>query len=361
MKINFIMPSNPKIPSGGFKVIYEYAKMLSFDGYEVIITYPFLHSFNGVPPKTGIINQIKYNLRYIKDKFFRKITCRKWFDLPKEIKEKFIYSLEDKYVEKSDIVFATAWSTAEEVAKYSENKGRKFYLIQSFEDWGGPRERVIETWKQPMKKIVISKHLKQIADELGEKSELIENGLNFKDFYYDRNLKKDINSILMLYHSNEEVKRSREAVNEIIKLKEEKGIDIKFRLFGVNKRPDFLPKWIEYYQKPKVEDLRKLYNKSEIFVSPSKIEGWALPPAEAMQCKTLVCVTDIPGHEYVEHMVTGYKIKRLRDLPEVLENLLNNNELRKKLSENGHKYISQYTWKKSYEKLKRVLGIKKCR
>lgn len=352
------MPCKPKTLSGGFKVVYEYAKMLSSDGHQVTITYPFLHSFHGVPFKKGKINGLKYRLRFCKDKFFRKITCRNWFDLPQDIKEVLVFKLEDKFIESSDIVFATAWSTAEEVAKYSENKGKKFYLIQSFEDWGGSKERVIQTWKEPLNKIVISEYLKEIAIELGEKAELIENGLNFKDFYYDENLKKDENSILMLYHSNEEVKRSKEAIKEIIKLKEEKGLDIKFSLFGVGKRPDFLSEWIEYYQKPEIGKLRELYNKAEIFISPSKVEGWSLPVAEALQCKTMVCVSDILGHSHIRHLETGYKVKKLSELPETIEKLLKNPELRKKLSENGYKYIEQFTWERAYQKLKTYIGEK---
>lgn len=356
MKINFIMPCKPKVPSGGFKVVYEYAKMLNSDGHQVVITYPFLHSFHGVPFKKGKINELKYQLRFYKDKLFRKITCRDWFNLPQDIKEVLVFKLDDKFIENSDIIFATAWSTAEEVAKYSKNKGEKFYLIQSFEDWGGSKDRVIQTWKAPLKKIVISNHLKEIAIELGEEAELIENGLNFSDFYYDKNLKKDKNSILMLYHSNEEVKRSKEAIKEIIKLKEERGIDVKLNLFGVEKRPDYLPKWIEYHQKPEVVKLRALYNKAEIFVSSSKIEGWPLPVAESLQCKTMVCVSDIPGHSHIKHLETGYKVKELKELPEVLEELLKNGELRERLSENGHKYITQFTWERAHKKLKSYIG-----
>lgn len=356
MKINFIMPCKPKVPSGGFKVVYEYSKLLEADGHEVIITYPFLHSFHGVSFKKGIKNELKYRFRFFKDKFFRKTTCKKWFNLPKSIKEVLVYKLDNKYVENSDIVIATAWSTAEDVTKYSKEKGKKFYLIQSFEDWGGPKERVIQTWKEPLQKIVIAEYLKDIATNLGEEAELIENGLNFKDFFHDVNIPEDENSILMLYHSNEEVKRSKEAIKEIIKLKEERGIEIKFRLFGVEKRPDFIPKWIEYYQKPEINTLRELYNKAQIFVSPSKIEGWPLPVAEALQCKTMVCVSDIPGHNHIRHLETGYKVNELGELPEALEKLLGNQKLREKLSENGHNYIAQFTWDRAYNKLKSYIG-----
>lgn len=355
MKINFIMPCKPKSPSGGFKVVYEYSKKLVEDGYDVTITYPFLHSFHGVPFKKGKKNQLKYYLRFLKDKFFRKTTCKYWFPLSKEIKERLVFKLEEKYLPESDLIVATAWSTAEEIAKLSETKGEKIYLIQSFEDWGGTKERVLATWKAPLKKIVISQYLKNIAHDLNEKAELIENGLNFTDFYCDENIAKEKNSILMMYHSNEEVKRSKEAIREIIKLKNGQNKNIKLRVFGVEKRPDFFPDWIEYFQKPRISQLRELYNKSEIYVSSSKVEGWPLPIAEALQCKTMICITDIPGHSHIRHMETGYKIKELKELPETLSFLLKNDDLRERLAENGNKYIVNFTWERAYKKLKKVL------
>ena len=350
MKINFIMPGKPKYPSGGYKVVYEYSKKLVEDGNEVIITYPFLHSPHGIPFKDGKYNKFKYKLRFYKEKYFRKTTCKSWFRLPKSVKEKLVYSLDDEYIDKADIVIATAWSTAENVDKYRENKGKKYYLIQSFEDWNGPTERVISTWKNSLKKIVISDYLKKIADNLEEESELIENGLNFKDFYCE-NIEKDKNSIFMLYHSNESVKRSKEAIIEIGKLKEEIP-DLKLRLFGTEKRPEFLESWIEYYQKPEIDKLRELYNRSQIFVGPSRIEGWPLPVAESMQCETMVCVTDIPAHSHIVHLKNGYKIKELSELGEALKYLLSNDKLRLQLGKEGNIFIKKYTWELAYKKFK---------
>src|SRR3546814_2501625 len=58
--------------------------------------------------------------------------------------------------------------TAESVDRLPAAKGRKFYLIQHLEDWTGPRERVLATWKLPLEKLVIARWLKDIAIELGE-------------------------------------------------------------------------------------------------------------------------------------------------------------------------------------------------
>lgn len=358
MKINilFATASGYK-PIGGYKVLYEYANRLAKDGHEIIIYYPCgcFATIKGIKKIKVFFMAL---LQYISKKIYLiPYKCEEWFELNSNIKEKLVFSLKSKNIENGDIIFATSWRTAPEINKYSNLKGRKYYFIQSFEDWSGTKEEVIQTWKMPFKKIVISQHLKDIADNLGEEAEYIENGLDHNVFYKKKNLKKIKNKVMMLYHSNEKVKQSNKALNEVIKLKE-KIKDLEVVLFGVNKRPDSLPEWVEYHHKPSKNKLNNLYNSSSLFISPSKIEGWALPPAEAMQCGTCVCVTDIGGHEYVKHLVNGYRIHdSLETLNSVIEELLKDNKLRNKLALEGNKYIKRFTWDSSVKKIKKYLEI----
>src|SRR3546814_3213520 len=78
----------------------------------------------------------------------------------------------------ADVVIATAWQTAEVVDRLPAAKGRKFYLIQHLEDWTGPRERVLATWKLPLEKLVIARWLKDIAIELGESTSYQPNAID---------------------------------------------------------------------------------------------------------------------------------------------------------------------------------------
>ena len=45
------------------------------------------------------------------------------------------------------------------MATHEPSHGRRFYLIQHFEDWSGDRDQVLRTWRLPMHKIVISRWL----------------------------------------------------------------------------------------------------------------------------------------------------------------------------------------------------------
>lgn len=356
MKITFVLPTIKTEPVGGYKVVYEYANRFADKGDDVSIIYPIRTK---ISPKTKcyLLALIKINLKYLKRKKRGDYKGSSWFKLNPKIKEEVVPTLAEKNIPDSDIIFATAWSTATEVNKYSELKGKKYYLIQSFEDWDGPLEEVVSTWKMPLKKIVIAKHLKAKAEELDEDAFLIENGLDFKSFYNEKKIKKK-NQIMMLYHKNEEVKQSKKALEKLIEIKKDIK-DLKIVLFGTEKRPEQLPEWIEYYQKPIINKLRELFNESSLFISPSKIEGWALPPAEAMQCGTCVCVTDIQGHEYIEHMKTGYKVDLdLENLDKAVKKLLDDDELRDALAKKGNQVISNYTWEVAFDKMNRIIERK---
>ena len=46
--ITFLMPSVQLVPSGGYKIVYEYANRLAKDGYRVVILHPSVCSH--LPP-----------------------------------------------------------------------------------------------------------------------------------------------------------------------------------------------------------------------------------------------------------------------------------------------------------------------
>jgi len=122
-------------------------------------------------------------------------------------------------------------------------------------------------------------------------------------------------------------------------------------LFGVSARGKGIPNWIEYIRNPPQEYLvREIYNKCSIFMAPSWSEGWALPPAEAMACGCAVVATDIGGFkDYAIDMKTAI-LSPPRDPEKLAQNLLNlleNDELRIQLAEEGHRMISTFSWDNS--------------
>lgn len=351
MKINFLLPGLSHIPVGGVKVVLEYANKMAEDGHAVTLLYPLKLKVSR-PHHLSFFKQI----RFVKKKFLKQVkkenSAKIWFNLNAAVNEKMIPFLAEKYIPDADITFATARVTAEWLNTYSASKGKKMYLIQHFEDWDGTKEEVDATWKMPLKKIVISRWLQDYATSLNEESFLVNNGLDFNSYGITTAIEnRNPYRLIMLYH-HLEWKGSSDGLQAIETVKE-KYPGISLILFGVNKAPAGLPGWIEYHQKPK--NLKTLYNEASIFVSPSWGEGWALPPAEAMQCGCAAVITDIGGHR--DYGINGKDlllapVKNPAGLADAIISLLENNEKRIALAKSGNATIQKFTWEAAYQKLK---------
>jgi len=199
-KINIILPALPKKPVGGFKVLFEYANKMVDDSNDVRIYYP-----KRLRPER-IRKELFYKYLFIVSKSikFNHRYAAKWFDLNKKIKEEFIYTLEEKYIRDSDVTIATSWETAEWIGNYTQNKGKKLYIIQDFETWSGSEQRIKVTWKLPLKKMFIAKWLEKMVNDIGEECTIIRNGLDFDSYGIDVNIEnRNPSKIIMLYHKLE--------------------------------------------------------------------------------------------------------------------------------------------------------------
>ena len=347
-KINIILPALPKYPVGGFKVIFEYANKMAEDSNDVWIYYP--KRLKPEKIRKSILYKFVFEIfKYLK---IKNHFAARWFNLNEKVKENFIYTLEEKYIRDSDVTIATSWETAEWIGNYSQNKGKKLYLIQDFETWSGSNERIIQTWKLPLQKIAIATWLKKMVNEVGEKCIIIRNGLDHKTFGLDVNIKnRNPLKVSMLYHKLE-WKGSNIGI-EALKIVKKTIPNLEVDLFSTSKRNNFIPQWMNFHEKPK--NLRKLYNNSSIFLSPSLSEGWGLPRAEAMQCGCATIITNVNGHN--DYGINGQDYLMVNpndadDLAQSIIKLINDNELRYKISKSGNELVKNFTWENSYQQMK---------
>ncbi|MBU2786953.1 glycosyltransferase family 4 protein [Acidithiobacillus sp. VAN18-1] len=353
MRITFILPGRGKNPVGGFKVVYEYANGLTQRGHDVSVVHPALLYID-----TPLIDYPKRLAKYLQVKVDHSYLPTSWFSIDPRVRMLWRWSLDQKHIPDADVVIATSWQTAEWVANYPKSKGRKSYLLQHWENWGGvSEERLRQTWKLPLQKFVISRWLQDIAVDLGETAEYVPNGLDFTRFGLDISIEqRNPASVFMLYH--EQIWKGSADGLCALEMVRSCRPDLRLDLFGTPKKPADLPSWIEYHRLPSQTELRALYNQNGIFLSPSWGEGWPLPPAEAMQCGAAVVATDIGGHrEYLEDGVNG--ILRPRKNPSVLADavlqLINDPELRITYAKRGHQSIQQFTWTCACDRLERFL------
>ncbi len=354
-RITFLVPGRGTRPVGGFRVVYEYANRLSEQGYEVTIAHiAWLYKTN--PMLAGIG-------RYFYCLFFYRLY-KPWFPLHKSVRNRWFIAPLNGLIPDGEFVIATSWETSEYVAALPESKGKKVYLVQGDESQftyvaeKGQVQRVLDTWRLPLHKIAISTWLQQrIATEVGGKSEVIFNGLNFDEFYKTTPpTERDASTVMMLYHLSPN-KGCAEGLAALRLLKEEVK-DLKAILFGMPAKPEGLEDWIEYYQTPSRETLRGLYNRAAIFLCPSHSEGWGLTVSEAMQCGCAVVTSDIGGFkDFVHENVNGlcFKVRDINAMASALQQLVLDKALRVQLAEQGYSDIQHFTWKRAVDKFTNLL------
>lgn len=357
MKINILLPGICRVPTGGAKVMFEYANRLAADGMDVTLLYPIELKVNTVKD-LSLKRKIRMYRKIFTKKLKQKYCARIWFPLRKEIKQQLVPYLGEQYVPDADFTFATSWETAEWVGKYHKKKGEKLYLIQGYEDWSGTREEVDNTWKLPLKKIVIANWLKQHADALEQEAVLINNGLDFNRFHITHPIeRRQPFTVLMSYHALT-IKGSKEGIAALELVKKEIP-ELSVTLFSIYKKPEFIPGWMQFVHNP--NNLKELYNNSAIFISPSTSEGWALPPAEAMQCGCAIIISDIGGHR--DYGINGRDLiltpaGDIEAMADQMIQLIKNNDRRIAIAKAGHEIIQQFTWDAAYNKLKLLMDIK---
>lgn len=354
MTINFLLPGICITPIGGVKVVLEYANKMVEDGNSVNIIYPVKLKFAELQ-HPSLLMRLTLAKKLFTKTIKKQGTVTSWFLLNKKVKEILVPRLAAKYIPDADITFATAWQTAEWLNTYPKNKGKKMYLLQHFEDWCGTKEEIDATWKMPFYKIVISNWLQEYAASLNEKSFIVNNGLDFNSFGITTPIqnRKPFNFIMLYHHFNWKGSADGIAAMEIVK---QKFPAVSLTLFGIDAAPKNLPSWIIYHRKPK--DLKKLYNDAAVFLSASWGEGWALPPAEAMQCGCAVVITDIGGHRDYGINGTDLLLAPVKDsagFANMIISLIENNDRRIQMAKSGNEAIQKFTWQRAYAQMKKHL------
>ncbi|GAA5661432.1 glycosyltransferase family 4 protein [Geobacillus stearothermophilus] len=359
MKITFILPSYPKKPVGGFKIVYQYANELVKRGHEVSIVHPaFMPNY---PLSNNLSSKIKLTTKKLLC-YYLKVTLPfkgvNWQYIDPRVQMIYVPFPDEKFIPDGDVVIATAWHTAEYVNIYTSKKGKKFYFIQHYEIWSGPKDRVDKTWLMPLKKIVIASWLKDLGIKLGAKDiTVVPNAIEHDKFYLTNKIEDRPKRISMLYHKSDwkgssDGIKALEIVKKIVP-------DIQAVFFGVPERGKDIPDWIEYVQTPSQEYLRdNVYNNSSIFLCPSWTEGWGLPVSEAMACGCAIVSTKNGGvQDFAIHEETAL-LSPIKD-PEQLANniirLLKDEKLRIRLAYAGNEKIKQFNFNHSTDLFERVL------
>jgi glycosyltransferase involved in cell wall biosynthesis len=353
MKINFLVPTLGI--TGGIKVIFEYANNLSILGHKVVIIHPYV-----LEKEASLKNVIKGKLKRLRQMMISLfgINNIKWFVLLPEVSIKNVPNLSEKYIPSSDVTIATANETADWLVDYSKDKGKKFYFIQDYEVWTRSVAKVDATWKMPLEKIVIAKWLERLAEEkFGEKVRgIVPNGLNIKEFY---NAEKVINKekrVLIMYHALE--KKGFFDGLKAFETAKEKHPELKLIIFGAYKPKEKKIKKYPFFYRVDQNTLRKLFSTCDIFIWPSRIEGFGLPPMQAMACKCAVISTDTGAiRDYAVHGESAIIVppKDHGMMAKYISDLVEEDGELKRISDNAYEQIKKFNIEKSTLLFEKIL------
>jgi len=358
-------------PSGGFKVVYEYANRLQRRGHRVTLVHPRnIVSRSGslltAESRAVLIDLIKRSLWAPRLRWRHRSSPVPWFPLDRQVDVKLVTDLRERFIPDGEVIVATAFQTAAPVAGYGRRKGRGYYLIQSFENWMGDEESVRASWRLPLQKIVISRWLERLAIELGEaeRTTCIPLGLDFTRFRVTRPIEdRRTARVGMLAHPLP-IKGTSDGVAALKTLRR-KHPGIEAVLFGTESRERLVsnlpewPEWIEYRHRPTAEELVDLYNSCQIFLHPSRLEGWGLPAAEAMACGCALVAAHNQGVD--EFAIDGENallapVGDSSALAEQIERLLADEPLRQRIAGNGAFQIRRFDWERSVDRFEELLA-----
>src|SRR5665647_3949335 len=227
MRITFVLNVLDRV--GGVRVVLEHARYLQKRHHEVSVVYPATFiplraRFNFIEASRAVGYSLVHGLRRLidKDPKLPFETDASMVKIP-FIRPRFAKLLE-RFIPDADVIIATAWETAYTVNKFSERKGEKFYLIQSYEIWDvwdnikcwdeagrirkgddilplamadviptqkslkRAKELVDGSFKLPLRKITIADWLRRLVEnKFGERIEgVIPNGVNLNIFFKER-------------------------------------------------------------------------------------------------------------------------------------------------------------------------------
>lgn len=386
MKINFIVPFH-KV-TGGIRVVFELSNELINLGHQVNIIYPVIpvrieQGWRGwlsifIGAGKSLINRVNWfalNARLVK---VPSISPR-------------LVSLSEKFIPNADVTIATQRSTAYFVDKLSTKKGRKVYFIQHYEIWplwadeecwtearkinklspsigmadvkplnkklADFKNYVDQSYRLNLNRIVTSTWESEIMKKLNVKtSGSIPYGVNFNMF---NSKVKEVDSekitILALYR-NSSMRGDQECLEAFRELNL-KYQHLNFLMFG-EEANDSIPDFIKFFENPSQEKIRDFYREADIMVYAPWVEGYGMPPMEALACNTALISTDVGAvRDYSpEGFVKYIPIQDSNAIVKEVQDLIGKPDKIKEMKKKGLENISQFTWKNATLKFESLLS-----
>lgn len=320
MRVTFVLPYAGL--QGGLRVIATYADRLKRRGHEVVVV--------STPETIRMRSKLKSlllgrGLPELQPSHFDGV------DVPHRVLDT-VRPVTDADVPDADVVVATFYPTAPGVLHLSPSKGAKAIFIQNYEmEEGRPNPDLDASWRMPMHKITISKWLVDLAgDKFGDHVvSHVPNSVDSEQFHAVSRGKGSIPTVGFLYNtfSLKGLDTSLAALKQVASSMS----SLRVISFGAEKPYSKfpLPPSAQFFYRPAQNMIRELYAQCDVWMCGSNVEGFHLPPLEAMACRCPVVSTKVGGPvDIIEDGVNGFlvnvkdhealaeRVLRVLDMPE---------------------------------------------
>lgn len=134
--------------------------------------------------------------------------------------------------------------------------------------------------------------------------------------------------------------------------------DLRVLVFGRTPPHGELPDWIEFVLAPRPSEVAALYNRCQVFVQASIVEGFGFTAVEAMACGCALVTSDNGGsRDYAVHDSTAL-VSDPTDvgaLAHDVADLLGDAERRRRLATAGVELVDRFRWERTGEILEGAL------
>jgi glycosyltransferase involved in cell wall biosynthesis len=361
MRINFALWST--MMTGGVRAIFEVINGLSERGHEITITA--LDGDHSWFPLEADVNYIHPPGLF---KIFNPLSRYKWkrpvsYPMIDHLTSKTGFHIDlisrlSQAIPECDVNVATWYPTA--FAVNQSGRGVPFYFFMDFDELaridGDYNYRLFrEGLKLPLNIITISSWLKKWVMDYYQKDAVVCGcGINHDVFYPRKHIYDELNGPKILgIFAELEYKGKQDLIDALNLLSEELpdfhllAVSSKARTFQALLQKNNFNFEYTLFERPSDQKLAQLYSSADLFAFSSHVEGFGLPPLEAMACGTAVVTTDCLGMR--DYAIDGENSvivppKNPKMMASGIKKILTNETLRKKLETHGVETASKFTW-----------------
>lgn len=328
------------MPSGSYKVVYCHANHLTREGHRCCIVYTAASSDQN--PRQ-VVGRIAHRLLWTSG-------LRRWFPLLRAVRERYSAQVNPETFAEFDVVIAGCWRTGEVLRSMGQCGVLRALLVHHYEAEVRPdlASAVLPTlWDPTILKLCVSSGTKSRVEQLGASFTVLAlNGIEHQ--MYRRSVGGSRLPRSLSFNFVDRPIKNPDLLQATIWEIFRRRPDSRMRGFGVIKPRRNFPPSVEFFRG--LSDSRivtEVYQRTEVFLATSTLEGFGFTIAEAMSCGCVPVTTDSKGiSDFLFEGATGRVIARPdpHELADAVIQLWDDHELRAKFQEGARQQLAAFRW-----------------